>query len=68
MITISLSPEAFAAIAQTLCRPSEAKLRPDGNGRYWATLPNGVLDRLEEHRRPGESYTQVILRLEKGAL
>jgi hypothetical protein len=37
--------------------------RPDGKGGYLVTLPRGVLDRLKALRGPGESYSDVILRV-----
>jgi hypothetical protein len=63
MVTISLTPAAFAAIEATLPKGSKAKIRPDGRGGYLVTLPNGVLDRLHSLRGSGESYSDVILRL-----
>jgi hypothetical protein len=66
MITISITPDAFAAIASTLPKGSTVDARPDGQGGYLVTLDRRVLDRLAAMRRLGESYNDVILRLAKG--
>jgi hypothetical protein len=68
-VTISISPaafEAFAAIVSILPKGSAASARPDGKGGYLVTLDRRVLDRLAAMRRPGEGYSNVILRLAKG--
>jgi hypothetical protein len=65
-VTISISPAAFAAIASTLPKGSAADARSDGQGGYLVTLDRRVLDRLAAMRRPGESHSDVILRLAKG--
>jgi hypothetical protein len=68
-VTISISPAAvgaFAAIVSVLPKGSTAPTRPDGNGGYLVTLDRPVLDRLAAMRRPGESYSDVILRLAVG--
>jgi hypothetical protein len=66
MVTISISTTAFAAIASTLPKGSTVDGRPDDNGGYLVMLDRRVLDRLAAMRRPGESYSDVILRLAKG--
>jgi hypothetical protein len=63
MVTISITPAAFAAIEATIPKGWKAELRPDGHGGYLITLPNGVLDKLRALRGPGESYSDVISRL-----
>ena len=40
--------------------------RPDDQGGYHVTLDPRARDRLNARRRPGESYSGVILRLAKG--
>jgi hypothetical protein len=57
MVTISITPAAFAAIKATLPKESHAETRPDGRGGYLITLPHGVLNRLKAMRGPRESYT-----------
>jgi len=62
MISISITSEAFEAIRATLphsdAPPSRA---PDGLIRIW--LDPKVADELGRARGPGESYSDVILRL-----
>jgi hypothetical protein len=45
---------------------SRPELRPDGKGGYLVTLPHGVLDRLRAVRGPGDSYSNVIIRVASG--
>jgi hypothetical protein len=66
MVTIAITPAAFAAIEATLHEGLKADTRPDGKGGYLVTLPHGVIDRLAALRGPGESYSDVILRLAEG--
>jgi hypothetical protein len=66
VITISISPAAFAASASTLPQVYKAVRRPDGKGGYLITLDRHVVDRLAAMRRRGESYGDVILRIAKG--
>jgi hypothetical protein len=65
VITISITSRAFDAIAVTLPDGRKPELCPDGKGSFFVTLPNGVLDRLRALRGPGESYSDVIVRLAK---
>jgi len=66
MVTIAITPEAFAIIVATLPDGYKAELSSDGNGGFMITLPNGILDRLEVPRGPGESYSDVIIRVARG--
>jgi hypothetical protein len=66
MATISITPAAFAAIASTLPKGSSFEGRPDDDEGYLVTLDRRALDWLRARRRPGESYSDVILRLAKG--
>ena len=64
MIRIAISAEAFDAIAATLPLGSvsfENGVNEHGERYVW--LPPNVVDRLKAQRRPGESYSDVILRL-----
>jgi hypothetical protein len=65
MVRIAISQAAFDAIAKTLPLGStgyENQVNEKGE------LPRDVLDRLNHRRGPGESYSDVILRLAgKGA-
>ena len=66
MVTISITCEALAAIAATLTDSRDAERRPDGKGGFLVTLDHRLLDRLKAMRDPGESYSDVILKLAKG--
>jgi hypothetical protein len=62
MIRIAITQAAFEAIAATLALGSvgyENKI--DAEGLIW--LDRAVVDRLRSLRSPGESYSDVILRL-----
>ena len=64
MIRIAISAEAFDAMAATLPLGSvsfENAVNERGERYVW--LPPNVVDRLKARRRPGESYSDVILRL-----
>jgi hypothetical protein len=67
MIRITITPAAFAAIAATLALGTvavEPERAQDGGVHIW--LDPGVLAKLRALRGPGESYSDVILRLAKG--
>jgi hypothetical protein len=66
MVTIAISPSAFAAIASMLPKGSTAVGHADDQGGYPVTLDRRARDRLKAGRRPGETYSNVILRLAKG--
>jgi predicted CopG family antitoxin len=66
MVTISITAEAFAALAATLPVDKEADACPDGKGGHSITLPHDILAKLKAMRRPGESYSDVILRVTHG--
>jgi hypothetical protein len=53
-------------IAATLPDGREAERHPDGKGAYFVTLPRDVLDKLNYLRGPGESYSDVIIRVARG--
>ena len=64
MIRIAMTPAAFEAIAATLPLGSlgyENDVNERGERYVWL-VPN-VVDRLRAMRGPGESYSDVILRL-----
>jgi hypothetical protein len=68
MIGVTISAEAYAAIAATLQAGSAAdpELAPDREYRVW--LPRAVVERLRALREPGETFSDVILRLtERGS-
>ena len=61
LIRISITPAAFEAIAGTLQVGSVGKLNTKGERLIWVDA--ATLDRLRTMRLPGESYSDVILRL-----
>jgi hypothetical protein len=64
LVRIAISVEAFEAIARTLPLGSvgyENKIDEHGQRLIW--LDRAVVDRLRAMRGPGESYSDVILRL-----
>ena len=64
LIRISITPAAFEAIAATLPLGSvgyETQLNAQGEQLVW--LETAIVDRLGVMRGPGESYSDVILRL-----
>lgn len=66
MIKIAITEAAFEAISSTLPLGSvafEPELNAKGERLVW--LETAVVNRLTAMRRPGESYSEVILRLVK---
>ena len=64
MIRITITSEAFAAIEATLplgLVAVEPKVNEKGEREIW--LDQGVFNRLRLMTGPGESYSDVILRL-----
>ena len=63
MIRIAISPAAYEAIAATL--PSNVGIGHERapNGDYFIWLEPRFVDRLRAIRGPGESYSDVILRV-----
>ena len=59
MVSIAITPEAFDAIRSTYLDLAEEPADPDGLVRIW--LDPNFVDRLGRMRRPGESYSDVIL-------
>ena len=67
MIRIGISQGAFDAISATLPLGSvsyENQVNERGGRYVW--LPPNVIDRLKAQRRPGEGYSDVILRIAGG--
>ena len=68
MIRIAISQAAFDAIAETLLLGStgfENATNEQGERLVW--LDRAVVDRLRPLRGPGESYSDVILRIAVGS-
>jgi hypothetical protein len=68
MIGVTISADAYAAIAAALHSGAAAKpeLAPGRECRVW--LPRAIVERLRALREPGETFSDVILRLtERGA-
>ena len=67
MIRISITPEAHAAIAATIDKAIALReLQELQDGRFWIWLPKGIARALATLRRPGESYSQTIIRIAEG--
>ena len=68
MIAISITPEAYAAIRATLPEGADSwPAQPDGRGNVRLWLERQFVDQLGQMRGPGESYSDVILRLAKAS-
>ena len=63
MIRITISAAAYEAIASTLPSSIGVEARRAANGDYFIWLEPRYVDRLRAMRGPGESYSDVILRL-----
>jgi hypothetical protein len=64
MIRIAISEAAFAAISSTVALGAVGYENQTNERRErYVWLPPNVVDRLRAQRRPGESYSDVILRL-----
>jgi hypothetical protein len=64
VIRITIIAEAYLAICSTLPLGSvmyEPEVNADGERQIW--LEPAVVDKLDRLRRPGESYSDVIMRL-----
>ena len=68
MIGITISGKAYATLAAALPGSTVAdELAPDGEYRLW--LPPDVVNRLRALRAPGETFSDLILRLaQRGSL
>ncbi len=63
MIRIALSDAAYYAIASTLPKGSARWPMQRDRGQCFIQVEAAVVDRMRAMRRPGESYSAVILRL-----
>ena len=64
MIRIAITEAVFEAIAASLPLGSVSYDNAvNERGEHYVWLPPDVVDRLPAQRRPGESYSDVILRI-----
>ena len=63
MISIAITEEAYEALKARMPRIDQAPTSKGRNGQMRISLDRKFVDRLLELRRPGESYSDVILRL-----
>ena len=63
MIRITISTEAYTFMAATLPGNVGIERQRAQNGDVYIWLDPGIVNRLNALRRPGESYSDVILRL-----
>ena len=67
MVKITITPQAFAALAATLPLGSvavEPQRAPDGSVHIW--LDHNAVAKLKALRGPRESYSDVIIRAARG--
>jgi hypothetical protein len=63
MIRVALTDVAYDAIASTLPKGAARWPMRRDQGQCFIQVEAAVVDRMRAMRRPGESYSQVILRL-----
>jgi hypothetical protein len=64
LVRIAITQAAFDVIASTLPPGSTGyENAVNDKGERWIWLERRMLDKLNSYRRPGESYSDVILRL-----
>jgi hypothetical protein len=66
MISIPITEESYQALKARIPRIDQAPTSKGRNGQMRIWLDRQFLDRLLAYRCPGESYSDVILRLTKG--
>jgi hypothetical protein len=66
MISIPISDQAYEVLKARIPRIDQARLPQGGNGKGRIWVDRKFIDRLLDLRSPGESYSDVILRLAKG--
>jgi predicted CopG family antitoxin len=65
MISIPITEEAYEALKARMPRIDQAPTSQGRNGQMRISLDRKFVDRLLQLRYPGESYSDVILRLAK---
>jgi hypothetical protein len=63
MTSVALTGAVYDAIASTLPKGAARWPLQRDRGRCFIQVEAAVVDRMRAMRRPGESYSQVILRL-----
>ena len=63
MIRVALTDAAYDAVASTLPKGAARWPMQRDRGQCFIQVEAAVVDRMRAMRRPGESYSQVILRL-----
>jgi hypothetical protein len=63
MIRVALTDAPYDAIASTLPKGAARWPMQRDRGQCFIQVEAAVVDRMRAMRRPGESYSQVILRL-----
>jgi hypothetical protein len=66
MIAITITPAAHQAVKASLLGTTDATPRPGPDGLIRIWLDRRFVDRLGQMRGPGESYSDVIIRLAEG--
>ena len=66
MIRLTITPEAYEAIAATLPGNVGIERERAQNGDVCIWLDPGVVAKLKALRGPGESYSDVIIRVARG--
>ena len=63
MIRVALTDSAYDAIASTLPEGSARWPMQRDNGKCFIQVEAALIDRMRAARRPGETYSHVLLRL-----
>ncbi len=66
MIRLTITPAAFEAIAATLPGSVNVENQRAPNGDVYVWLDHATVAKLKALRGPGESYSDVILRVARG--
>ncbi len=66
MIAIAITAEAYQAVKATLLETNDGPPRPGPDGLIRIWLDPKFVDRLAQMRCPGETYSDVIVRMAKG--
>jgi hypothetical protein len=67
MISIPITAEAYEALKTRIPRIDQAPTSTGRNGQMRIWLDRKFVERILAHRRAGENYSDVILRLARGS-